>query len=256
MSLRIAVVDDDKDQIRYLSGLVDEWARERGEAADIRGYGSAGAFLFDYEDSPCDLLLLDIEMEGINGMELARKLRGRGDKLPIVFITGYADYMNEGYDVEALHYLLKPLDCGKLKRVLDRYADRRPKVYGEILAETEKGSIHISVSDIMFIEAFGRDSGLYLRDGRCIECREGIGALRERLCVSGEGPAGVRKETCPESFVCCHRSYLLNLRYVRSVGRSAAVLDDGREIPVSRRAYADVSRAFTRYYTAGKEALE
>ncbi|MBD5156037.1 MAG: response regulator transcription factor [Butyrivibrio sp.] len=242
MALTVAVVDDDAKQTEYLTGLVNEWADSRRMAVDVRGYKNAEAFLFDYEDRQCDLLLLDIEMEGINGMELAKKLRAKGDNLPIVFITGFADYMSEGYDVEALHYLLKPLDCEKFGRVLDRYADRRGSTDEELVAETENGSMHIRVSDIMYAEAFGRSSRLYMSDGKKTDCRAGIGELRAELPAS--------------DFVSCHRSYIVNLRYVRTVNRTELTLDDGSVVLISRRLYGEVCRAFAAYYTSKKGGVE
>lgn len=242
MAMAVAVVDDDEVQNEYLRKLVKEWADSRGIAVDVRGYGSAEAFLFAYEDSPCSLLLLDIEMQGQNGMELARKLRARGDSLPIVFITGFADYMNEGYDVEALHYLLKPLDTEKFVRVLDKYADKKAGIADEIVVDTENGSMHLGISEIRYVEAFGRNCRLYMRDGREIECHAGIGELRGKL------PA--------DAFVGCHRSYIVNLRYVRTIGRTELTLDGGQQIVVSRRLYGEVCRAFAAYYTSQNGGLE
>lgn len=240
--MAVAVVDDDEVQNEYLRKLVKEWADSRGIAVNVRGYGSAKEFLFDYEDRPCSLLLLDIEMKGQNGMELARKLRAQGDHLPIVFITGFGDYMNEGYDVEALHYLLKPLDVEKFVRVLDRYADRKADAAEEIVVDTENGSMHLGISEIMYVEAFGRNSRLTMRDGREIDCHAGIGELREKL------PA--------DTFVGCHRSYIVNLRYARTIGRTELTLDGGQQILVSRRLYGEVCRAFAAYYTSPDGGFE
>lgn len=234
MPLTIAIVDDDSTQTEYLRQLLDKWADERRMVVDIHSYASGEAFLFEYEDKACNLLLLDIEMKGISGMELAKKLRAAGDNLPIVFITGFADYMSEGYDVEALHYLLKPLDCDKFSKVLDRYAVRKPALSDEIIIDTVNGSMHISISEIMYAEAFGRTSRLYMRDERQIDCNIGIGVLFDRL-KSGD-------------FVHCHRSYVVNLRYVRAVGRTEIVLDNGKTVPVSRRIYGEVNKAFAGYY--------
>ncbi len=242
MAMTIAVVDDDDRQKEYLIKLVKKWADSRSIAADVCGYGSAEAFLFDYEDKPVSLLLLDIEMKGQNGMELAKRLRARGDSLPVVFITGFADYMSEGYDVEALHYLLKPLDDAKLIRVLDRYAERKVDAVGELVVDTENGSMHLNLSELLYVEAFGRTCRLYMHNGRRIDAYAGIGEFREKL------PAG--------EFVNCHRSYTVNLRYVRAVGRTCLTLDNGEQILVSRRLYGEVGKAFTAYYTAKMGGVE
>lgn len=76
-------------------------------------------------------------------MELAKHLRSNGDMLPIVFITGYSDYIAEGYDVEALHYLLKPVAKEKLFAVLDKYVEKRSVKADELIIETTNGATHI-----------------------------------------------------------------------------------------------------------------
>ena len=127
MQITIALCDDDSEQIKNLRRLIGEWAESKPFAVNVAGYESGEQFLFEYPDNPCSLLLLDIEMSGINGMELAKKLRSSGNRLPIIFITGYSDYIGEGYDVEALHYLLKPVEKDRLFAVLDRYAAGRER---------------------------------------------------------------------------------------------------------------------------------
>ena len=116
--IRVAICEDDESQINALKKMLTEW----NSCTIISEYNSAEQFLFNYPDISCHLLLLDIEMGDMNGMELARELRARGDMLPIIFITGFSEYIGDGYDVEALHYLLKPVDKIKLFQVLDRYA--------------------------------------------------------------------------------------------------------------------------------------
>lgn len=83
--IRVAICDDDNGQINALKAMLTEWNHH----IIINEYTSSEQFLFAYPDAPCDLLLLDIEMGDMNGMELARKLRSKGDMLPIIFITGY-----------------------------------------------------------------------------------------------------------------------------------------------------------------------
>ena len=118
MPFHISICDDNAEQIKYLRRLVRLWAEKMAFAVQLYEYESAEEFLFKYPDNPCDILLLDIEMGEMNGMELAKKLRNSNDNLPIIFITGYADYMADGYDVFALHYLLKPVEEDKLFFVL------------------------------------------------------------------------------------------------------------------------------------------
>ena len=89
---------------------MDIWSRQREIPVLVETFSSAEAFLFRYEeDKTFDFLLLDIEMGGMDGVTLARQVRRDSEDLQLVFITGYWDYIGEGYDVSALHYLLKPV---------------------------------------------------------------------------------------------------------------------------------------------------
>ncbi len=230
----IAICDDDKEQIRYLRGLLLEWSKSKPFALEIEEYESAEQFVFKNADSPCELLLLDIEMARLSGMELAKKLRRSGDMLPIVFITGFSEYMSEGYDVEALHYLLKPVSPEKLYEVLDKYLNKHMIKSEEILVETEKGAAHIPADSIAYIEAFGKKTRLCRADNSFVDCEMSLGEF-SRKDING--------------FVSPHRSYLVNLRYVRAIGKTAVVLDSGKEIPLSRRLYAEFNRSFIAFYT-------
>ncbi len=232
MQITTALCDDDGEQIKNLRSLISEWSADKPFRVNIYEYESCSRFMFEYPDNPCDLLLLDIEMDGINGMELAKKLRARGDMLPIIFITGYADYISEGYDVEALHYLLKPVEREKLFAVLDKYVRRRSVKPKEILISDGEKSTHVPIDSIVSVEAFGRKTRVTLSDGTEISCGMNIG------CFENIG-----------GLIHCHRSYIVNLRCVKSIGRTVVYMDSGAEIPLSRRLYNEVNKSFIEFYT-------
>ena len=155
--IRVAICDDDNNQINALKFMLTEW----NEHIIITEYTAAEQFLFSYPDAPCDLILLDIEMADMNGMELARKLRSKGDMLPIIFITGYSEFMQDGYDVEALHYLLKPVDKDKLFAVLDRYASCH-SADSRVIFPGGDETVCVNADDIMYLEAFGKKTQITL----------------------------------------------------------------------------------------------
>ena len=110
MNLKIGICDDDAAQVDLTESLTSQWARENGHNIKIKTYNSAESFLFDFEEeNDFDILLLDIEMGETDGVALAKQVRKKSETVQIVFITGYSDYISEGYDVAALHYLMKPL---------------------------------------------------------------------------------------------------------------------------------------------------
>ena len=103
MELRIAVCDDAEEDRTYVSGLVKDWAAQAGHQAEITAFSSAESFLFRYaEDKNWDILLLDIEMGAMDGVSLAKRVRKDNEAVQIVFVTGYSDYIAEGYEVAAL----------------------------------------------------------------------------------------------------------------------------------------------------------
>ena len=226
--LTIAICDDDNSQINSLKIILTEW----NSHITIYEYRSAEQFLFNYPDKGYDLLLLDIEMGDMNGMELAQKLRNNGDMLPIIFITGFSEYMSVGYDVEALHYLLKPVDKAKLFEVLDRYSNRR-KNSGRVIFPCGDESVCLNDDDIIFLEAFGKKTQITLKDNKKILCTCGLGSAAEKL---------------GEDFIACHRSYIVNIGYIHSISKTDVTLDNGEIIPLSRRSYDCVNKAFIGYY--------
>ena len=125
MKYSIAICDDSKTDAALVQSFLLEWAKQRGTEVEIEVFPSAESFLFRYDEYKAfDILLFDVEMSGMDGVSAARKVRRENEAVQIVFITGYSDYIAEGYDVAALHYLMKPLNKEKFFSVegIDRSA--------------------------------------------------------------------------------------------------------------------------------------
>ena len=130
MAYRIAICDDSQHDAEYVLSLLTNWANKNQIAIQTECFPSAESFLFHYaEDKTYDILLLDIEMGKMDGVTMAREIRRDNQTVQIVFITGYSDYISEGYEVAALHYLMKPVNEQKLYAVLDR-ACEKPELLG------------------------------------------------------------------------------------------------------------------------------
>ena len=128
MKYKVAICDDSDADRRYIMNMVRSWAWAAGDEVHIEDIPSAESFLFRYaEESDYDILLLDIEMGAMDGVTMAKELRKSNDTVQIIFITGYSDYISEGYEVAALHYLMKPVNEEKLCLVLDRAAEKLAK---------------------------------------------------------------------------------------------------------------------------------
>ena len=231
--MKIAICDDERIQTQSLTQKLSLFAETRHKHFEIQAYSSAEAFLFAYrENRDVDILFLDIEMGQMNGIELAREIRADNETVQIVFITGYPDYIGEGYDVDALHYLLKPVKKEKLFAVLDRYITKC-RTSPQLLLPCEDGTVRVAEDMILFCEAMGKKTHLHMSDGRTLICTTGISKLTKEFS---------------SDFIPCHRSYLIHLRYIRSIGKTAVIMDNGQELPLSRRLYENVNRAFITYY--------
>jgi len=238
--MRIAIIDDRHADRDYIAALVSRWAKDRDTAVTAVPFPSAEAFLFAYsEDRDFDILLLDIEMGAINGVELAKTVRAENDAVQMVFITGFPDFIAEGYEVSALHYLMKPVDRDKLFSVLDRAAANLGKAERWILLPSGDGQTRVHLNRILYAEAFGHDLTVHTEDGD-FAFRKTIGAWEAEL-----GPEA--------GFIRCHRSVLVNLRYVSKVTKIDVILDDGTALPLARNAAQAVNLAFIRYYREGIE---
>ena len=180
--LHLAICDDDGRTLDYLAGETADWAKAEGEACCVERYVSADAFLFAWEErKDTDILLLDIEMPGTNGMVLARRLKQLGNPVSIIFVTGNPEFALEGYDLEAVSYLLKPVKRERLWAALSR-AGERVRDRAAILAPLTAGEVEkVYVSDICCLESRGHDCILWRRDGRELACKTGIQQLEQEL---------------------------------------------------------------------------
>ncbi len=182
-----------------------------------------------------DLILLDIIMDGKDGMALARQIRRTNQEMAIIFITSSQDYVFQGYDVNALHYLIKPVDPGKLEQlILSDWHNRFQSSF--LILQTDKGKQRVAVKDIFSLETFGRRVKVETSDGTAYYA----GKLSSLLC---ELPA--------DQFVRSHQAFALNIRHVREITRQDAIMTNGQHIPISRTFTRQVHSTFAKQLREG-----
>ena len=225
--MRIAVIDDRPADRDYIAALVSRWAKDRDQIAVSVPFPSAEAFLFAYsEDKDFDILLLDIEMGAINGVELAKTVRAENDVVQMVFITGFPDFIAEGYEVSALHYLMKPVDRDKLFSVLDRAAANLEKAERRLRVTFERRTDYVPFSKILYLEAQKQ----YVRivtEGEEYRMKASLAETAAQL---------------DEFFFPCQRSFIVNLRHVARILPDRVVLKNGAEVPISRGVAEKIGR--------------
>ena len=227
--MRIAVIDDRPADRETIAALVSRWAKNRDTAVTVVPFPSAEAFLFAYaEDRDFDILLLDIEMSGEDGISLAKRLRREGCAAEIVFVTSHFELAGEGYEVDALHYLVKPVSQEKLSAVLTKAADRLKAVPPSVVISSDGETVRLTERELLYVEAFLHYLVLHTEE-RDYRIKEALGDFAGRLS---------------EDFFRIHRSVLVNLRRIVKITRTDVTLDSGDVLPVARGKYDAVNRAF------------
>lgn len=232
--MKIAIVDDEIEEQEILVKYIGEWAKSKKELVEFACFVSSEAFLFSWEDDKdYALLVLDIEMGGISGLELAKKIRLQDEAIPILFVTGYDEYMQYGYDVAALHYLLKPVQKEKLFQVLDKLGEREESQMS-LIVNAGNEVRRVPFSAVFYVEADGHGSILHTAN-EAVSVRESFGEIERQLLSAEEA-------------VKCHRAYVVNLRYVSAIRGAELLLDHGERLPIARSRMKSVQSAFLRYY--------
>lgn len=227
MQYKIAVCDDSEVDRQYISGMVARWAKENGCMVQNDMFASAENFLFRYaEKKDYDILLLDIEMGKMDGVTMAKKLRQDNDTIQIVFITGYSDYISEGYEVAALHYLMKPVKEEKLFSVLDRAVEKLAKNEKVLYFDIGGEIVRVPVYQIRYAEVFGNYVTIHASEDLTVKMT--LGKLEKEL---------------DDRFFRVSRSAIVNLTQISRVTRKEIRLRDGGTVSLPRAAYEAVNRA-------------
>lgn len=227
MKYSIAICDDSKTDAALVQSFLLEWAKQRGTEVEIEVFPSAESFLFRYDEYKAfDILLFDVEMSGMDGVSAARKVRRENEAVQIVFITGYSDYIAEGYDVAALHYLMKPLNKEKFFSVLNRAAQKIMQNERCICFESGGEMLRIPVYEIRYLEVFRNYVTVHAK--REYTVKRTLSEFEQEL---GSG------------FHRIGRAVIVNLKFVAHVTKTEVQLSDGTVLPLPRGAYEPLNRA-------------
>lgn len=228
MKYKIAICDDEQTQLELIASAVSAWSTRNSYTCDVTMFTSAEAFLFEYEDNKAyDILLLDVEMKSISGIELAKRIRKDNGSVEIIFISSHFEFIGEGYDVDALHYLIKPISDDKLIQVLNKAAEKLSVEPPSVIISCDGETVKLFESDILYVEAFLHYIMIRTRDN-AYKIKESISAFEQELS---------------DDFYRIHRSYLVSLKHITKISRTSVNIGK-TELPLSRGKYDDINRAF------------
>lgn len=231
--LRAAICDDDPACVASVEAMLQRMAQEKGASIECFRFED-GADLLERYPAALDMLFLDVQMPFLSGMEAARQIRQRDTRVLIVFMSNYAQYAIQGYEVGAWRYLLKPLHWDRFERELRLPFERCLRRQSDFLCvKGRDGAYSLPCGELLYASTNRRKNVELHLPGQCIECYQSLSALETQL-------AG-------QAFFRCHSGFLVNLAQVQQIGRDFLALRDGSHIPVSKHRRSALMQAFAAY---------
>ena len=231
--IEIAICDDEA----VIREQIQQFVKNRVPDSRIEVY-AAGEELLAANRS-FDMVFLDIQMEGLNGMDAARALRTNKVDTILIFVTGLKEYVFEAFDVSAFHYLLKPLEEKKLDEVLERALKevnrRKAQEKKQLLIQTRNRNYNLDQNTIFYLESRGKKVEIHTTR-ETIEAYASISRLEEQL---------------GNSFYRCHRGYLVNLAHITEYRTDRIRLSNGDEVYLAKERYLSFVKTYMRYLQDG-----
>ena len=228
--MRIAICDDEEIYRVELKTILDKLLANIDYDIDTFEDGRILSEAFSKE--PYDLVFLDIEMPAVDGITLAKKIRSKSENVFIVFLTSHIEYALEGYEVNALRYLTKPVDTDKLREVLKYVLDKQGSNSHQIIIKEDGEDILIDINDVIYMESMNQNVRIVTSRGEHI-IRYNISDFEEELKNDG--------------FFRIHRGYLISLSKVKKLAKNDVVMDGDVTLPVSRSNVKPLKDAFYSY---------
>ena len=235
MSFRVAIVEDDDAVAQVFEQYIARYADENGGVFLVSRFSDGAEIVSDYKPV-YDIIFMDIEMKQMDGMTAAQKIRELDNNVLLIFITNMSQYAIKGYSVNALDYLLKPVQyfvfSEQLKKSIETLQKRRP---GFLLLPLKDGAVNIETSKIIYIESFKHQMTVYTKDG--------IYSLNHTM-------KKLEDELSGSSFFRCNNCYLVNLAYVRVISGLTLTVDK-YTLTISRPRKKEFIKALNAYTRTG-----
>lgn len=240
--LTIAICDDDDRDLKEAIALINAYDLHKGAGISVTAYREPKKLLQAlYGGRTYDLFILDMIFPDANGIDVGRAIRSLNDKAIIAYTTYSKDYALEAFGIQAMDYLVKPIDARKLSDMLDMVLTLvGPAEKHFFRLKIRGGFTNVDMDTILYAENISRCATLVLSDGQRLSGVVNRGSFEE--AVSGLLADG--------NFIQIHKSFIVNMAFIRTMTTEKAILDNGHELPISRRNASAAKRAFLRYTAA------
>ena len=227
----IAIIEDSREDADQLEAFAARYGKEKGKEFRISRFANAITFLTNF--TPIyDAVFIDIQMPHMNGMEAATKLREKDAAVPIVFITNMADFAVQGYAVNAIDFVVKPVSYYNFSVMMDKVLRLTEARFPEVILKTAEGAVRVRTDDVVYVEVLGHRIIYHLTD-RDIEIWGVLKAHEEKLEKLG--------------FVRCNKYCLANLKYVEKVSGYDLTLG-GHSLTITRTRKKEFMHRLVEYY--------
>ena len=237
--ISIAVCDENINEMNTTAELIKESVPSPGDKNLKLDLFRTPFDLFDAlgKGQFYDIYILETELSGFSGVEVARYLRKRGVAKPIIFITSNKNYAMDAFDVDAMQYMMKPVNSEKLANTLGRAMTAlRSERRRQIVFKTVDGFYHVFFRNIVYTATDGKYQIVRVKDGRELRVRTTATEMAESLCSY-------------PGFVRCGSSYTLNIYHIDRYDSKTVEMSDGSVLPVPRGAYAKLNTAYAGYFS-------
>jgi len=230
--LRIAICDDIQPDRELIKQYTETYCPNYRLSLELFFFENGEALLDSFAKMSYDIVFLDIYMCGKNGIDTARSIRDAGLKCLIIFTTTSPDYALEGFEVEAVHYLVKPLDYEQVEKALDRCRQLLTMSDNYIEIISNRLLVRVPLQDLIFAEVYGNLTVLHTVSGDL----KTYMTLDELMLLLTDG-----------EFVRCNRSYIVNMNFIAGMEKSDFILKNKQKIPISRKDKQQMKQRYANY---------
>jgi len=231
--MNIGVCDDDERDLELLLSCLKEYISQKSlnDSVKIYSFKSADLFLNKYQKGFFDLLILDIFVDDKNGFSFVKEIR-KNDEVPVIFYSSSKDFAVEGYLINAIGYLLKPIDKEKFFNLLEKVFLKEPEKKLELKI---KGKYkYFFYDDIMYCESNGRKVTLFIKNGKEYSVYFRLDEIEQFLLGA--------------SFLRTHKSYLVNMNYIENIDSRCFVLQNGKKVPIRVKDYQNIVVSYHNFF--------